>query len=64
MGQPSRATVFSSELFPPISSIFCAVDQAVNCGPAAAAAGATRIATIPTASACLMLKRMVTPFLR
>jgi hypothetical protein len=49
IGQPSTKGVFSSELLPAISSIFCAVPHEDRCGPATAAAAADTIRTaIPT----------------
>src|SRR5262249_13866620 len=47
MGQPSSAVVFMSALLPAISSTFCAVLHAENCGPMDAASAAPEI-VLPT----------------
>src|ERR1700752_1370314 len=48
IGQPSSDGVLSSELFPPVSSIFCAVDQTEVCVAATAAAARLSAAAIPS----------------
>ena len=55
--------VFSSELLPAISSIFWAPPQAAKLVACAAAASA-RALTRAASSATLVLRRMVTPFVR
>ena len=60
IGQPSRNGVFSSGLFPPISSIFAAGAQAEGCSPCATA-GSSAAATSAAGNAGLILARMVSP---
>src|SRR5262245_17963355 len=57
IGQPSSEIVFSSPLFPAISSIFCGAPQAPN--PAADATAASTRETTPTTT--MRLERFIRP---